>query len=300
MSGRAEIVALLRQRSRPYLFSNSVPPPIAAAGIAVLDLLESRRRAARAATREHARCSARRMAAEQFDILPGEHPIVPVMYGEARRPWQAAAQDARAGRLRDPVLLPGRPAGARRGFAPRCRPRTPTEDLERAVRAPSCQARVMERRAHRQPRWRAPADVAATAPRSRAQRGRLGIDTEFMSEGRYRALLCLTQVAVDDTQTAGWRSHDPDRRPRRHRCLAARASCSTTPRSRSCCTPAARTSRSCGAPGARDAGQHLRHADRGGLRRRERPIRLRQPDRRDARPTGRQDRQLHALGRAAR
>ena len=52
-SGRAEIVALLRQRSRPYLFSNSLAPPIAAASLAVLDLLELRRRAPRPAARQH-------------------------------------------------------------------------------------------------------------------------------------------------------------------------------------------------------------------------------------------------------
>jgi glycine C-acetyltransferase len=82
-SGRREIIDWLRQRSRPYLFSNSLPPAIAAVTLQVLELLgrsdEHRRRLwdNTAWFREH-------MRAQGFDILPGEHPIVPVMIGEAR------------------------------------------------------------------------------------------------------------------------------------------------------------------------------------------------------------------------
>jgi glycine C-acetyltransferase len=81
-SARAPIVELLRQRSRPYLFSNSVAPPLVAASLAVLDLLEGstelRDRLAantasfRAALNEHG-----------FHIVPGTHPIVPIMLGDA-------------------------------------------------------------------------------------------------------------------------------------------------------------------------------------------------------------------------
>jgi glycine C-acetyltransferase len=79
---RREIAALLRQRSRPYLFSNSLPPSIAAACLKVLELLaesdDSRRR-----LWEHTAFFRERMTSLGFRILPGEHPIVPVMIGDA-------------------------------------------------------------------------------------------------------------------------------------------------------------------------------------------------------------------------
>ncbi|MFN8169611.1 MAG: glycine C-acetyltransferase [Candidatus Nanopelagicales bacterium] len=83
VAARAEIVALLKQRARPYLFSNSVAPPIVAASLAVLDLLEG---SADLRGRVHAAAARFRagMAAAGFDLLPGEHPIVPVMFGDAR------------------------------------------------------------------------------------------------------------------------------------------------------------------------------------------------------------------------
>jgi len=82
-SGRKEIVGWLRQRSRPYLFSNSVAPAIAATSIAVLDLLENddslRRQLSENATYFRAG-----MSKAGFDLKPGEHPIIPVMLGDAR------------------------------------------------------------------------------------------------------------------------------------------------------------------------------------------------------------------------
>jgi glycine C-acetyltransferase len=82
VAARAEIVALLRQRSRPYLFSNSLAPVIAAASLTVLDLLESagdlRERLAANTARFRGR-----MTAAGFDVLPGDHPIAPVMIGDA-------------------------------------------------------------------------------------------------------------------------------------------------------------------------------------------------------------------------
>jgi glycine C-acetyltransferase len=81
-SGRKEIVELLRQRSRPYLFSNSVAPPIVAASLKVLDLVSIS-----AELREHLRSNTKffrsAMTNEGFTVLPGEHPIVPVMFGDA-------------------------------------------------------------------------------------------------------------------------------------------------------------------------------------------------------------------------
>ena len=82
-SGRKEIVGWLRQRSRPYLFSNSVAPMIAAASIAVLDLLE-RDNSLQQQLHENARYFRDKMTERGFDLKPGKHPIIPVMLGDAR------------------------------------------------------------------------------------------------------------------------------------------------------------------------------------------------------------------------
>ena len=82
-SGRREIVGWLRQRSRPYLFSNSIAPMIAAASIAVLDLLE-RDNSLQQQLHENARYFRDQMTARGFDLKPGEHPIIPVMLGDAK------------------------------------------------------------------------------------------------------------------------------------------------------------------------------------------------------------------------
>ncbi|MGH3187952.1 MAG: glycine C-acetyltransferase [Streptosporangiaceae bacterium] len=95
-SGRGEIIHLLRQRSRPYLFSNSVAPAVVGASLAVLDLLESGDDL-RARLRENTAWFRARMTELGFDILPGDHPIVPVMIGDA----------ARAARLADLLLARG-------------------------------------------------------------------------------------------------------------------------------------------------------------------------------------------------
>jgi glycine C-acetyltransferase len=88
-SGRREIIDLLRQRSRPYLFSNSVSPAVAGASLKVLDLLESGDDL-RARLRENTAWFRERMTGLGFDILPGDHPIVPVMIGDAARATQMA------------------------------------------------------------------------------------------------------------------------------------------------------------------------------------------------------------------
>jgi len=82
-SGRKEIVGWLRQRSRPYLFSNSVAPTIAAASITVFDLLE-RDSSLRERLHENAAYFRNKMTARGFDLKPGEHPIIPVMLGDAK------------------------------------------------------------------------------------------------------------------------------------------------------------------------------------------------------------------------
>ena len=82
-SGRGEIVALLRQRSRPYLFSNTLAPAIVSAALEVVSLLSTTEE-----PRERLRRNTRRfreaMTAAGFEIPDGEHPIVPVMLGDAR------------------------------------------------------------------------------------------------------------------------------------------------------------------------------------------------------------------------
>jgi glycine C-acetyltransferase len=82
-SGRKEIIAWLRQRSRPYLFSNSIPPFIAAGSLRVLDLLEADDQL-RSRLWQNASFFRERMTAAGFDLVPGEHPIIPVMLGDAR------------------------------------------------------------------------------------------------------------------------------------------------------------------------------------------------------------------------
>ncbi len=95
-SGRKEIIDLLRQRSRPYLFSNSVSPAVVGASLKVLDLLDSSDYL-RARLHENTTWFRQRMTDLGFDILPGDHPIVPVMIGDA----------ARASRLADLLLQKG-------------------------------------------------------------------------------------------------------------------------------------------------------------------------------------------------
>jgi glycine C-acetyltransferase len=81
-SGRQEIIDLLRQRSRPYLFSNSVAPVIAAASLVVLDLLDESDDL-RARLGQNTKFFREQMTGLGFDVLAGEHPIVPVMFGDA-------------------------------------------------------------------------------------------------------------------------------------------------------------------------------------------------------------------------
>jgi len=82
-SGHQEIIDLLRQRSRPYLFSNSVAPPIVAASIRALELL-SESTELRDRLEANTRFFREQIATLGFEILPGEHPIVPIMLGEAQ------------------------------------------------------------------------------------------------------------------------------------------------------------------------------------------------------------------------
>jgi glycine C-acetyltransferase len=82
ISGHREIIDLLRQRSRPYLFSNSIAPPIVAASLKVLDLV-SQSTDLRQRLQENTSYFRAEMTKAGFDLLPGNHPIVPVMFGDA-------------------------------------------------------------------------------------------------------------------------------------------------------------------------------------------------------------------------
>jgi glycine C-acetyltransferase len=81
-SGKAEVVELLRQRSRPYLFSNSLPPPIAAGALCALDLVQQGDHL-RMQLRANAVFFRDELTKLGFRLVPGEHPIIPVMLGEA-------------------------------------------------------------------------------------------------------------------------------------------------------------------------------------------------------------------------
>lgn len=100
-SGRREIIDLLRQRSRPYLFSNSLPPPLVTAGLKTLELLkdsqESKNR-----LEKNTRYFRERIVALGFTIKTGTHPIVPIMLGSAR-----LAQDMAARLLKRGVYVVG-------------------------------------------------------------------------------------------------------------------------------------------------------------------------------------------------
>lgn len=81
-SGKREIISWLRQRSRPYLFSNTLAPAIAVASIAVLDLLDSSHEL-RKRLQENSNYFREKMTTLGFDLVPGNHPIIPVMLGDA-------------------------------------------------------------------------------------------------------------------------------------------------------------------------------------------------------------------------
>ena len=100
-AGRGAIIELLRQRSRPYLFSNTVAPAIVSASIACLDML-SQTPGLRDRLAESTVYFRDKMTAAGFDISPGEHPIVPIMLGDAR-----LAQDMAAALLTEGIYVIG-------------------------------------------------------------------------------------------------------------------------------------------------------------------------------------------------
>ncbi|WP_293765041.1 glycine C-acetyltransferase [uncultured Aquitalea sp.] len=92
VSGRKPIIDLLRQRSRPYLFSNSLAPAIAAASLEVLKLIKQEGAELRARLKRNADIFRTEMSAAGFTLVPGQHPIIPVMLGDARLAGDMAAR----------------------------------------------------------------------------------------------------------------------------------------------------------------------------------------------------------------
>lgn len=112
-SGKKEIIDLLRQRSRPYLFSNSVAPPIVGASIAAIDLLESSTEL-RDKLMDNTRYFREKIAGIGLEVLPGEHPIVPVMFGDAHPAVKMAESLLEKGVYVIPFSFPVVPKGKAR------------------------------------------------------------------------------------------------------------------------------------------------------------------------------------------
>jgi glycine C-acetyltransferase len=133
VSGRKELVAMLRQRSRPYLFSNSVAPSIVAGSLKVLELIRSAGEL-RQRLRDNTTFFRRQMTDAGFDILPGDHPIVPVMVGDATRAARIAQVMLERGVYVVSFSYPVVPQGKAR-IRTQVSAAHSKADLERAVRA---------------------------------------------------------------------------------------------------------------------------------------------------------------------
>jgi glycine C-acetyltransferase len=112
-SGKKEIIELLRQRSRPYLFSNSVAPPIVAASIKAIDLLTGSTEL-RDKLMDNTRYFREKIQAIGLEVLPGEHPIVPVMFGDAKPAVKMAESLLEKGVYVIPFSFPVVPKGKAR------------------------------------------------------------------------------------------------------------------------------------------------------------------------------------------
>lgn len=135
VAARRDVVALLRQRSRPYLFSNALAPAVCGSALAAIEIADSdegaslRARLATNATRFRAGMSAR-----GFDLLPGEHPIIPVMLGDARLAQETAARLLDEGVFVTGFSFPVVPRGQARIRTQLCAAHTP-EQIDFAIDA---------------------------------------------------------------------------------------------------------------------------------------------------------------------
>ena len=127
------IVDLMRQRARPYLFSNALPPPIVAAGIKAIDMAEQGDDL-RARLFDNAKRFRAGMSAAGFRLLPGEHPIIPVMLGEAKLAQDMAAKLYDKGIYVTGFFFPVVPKGQARIRTQMSAAHSP-EDIDRAIAA---------------------------------------------------------------------------------------------------------------------------------------------------------------------
>ena len=132
-SGKKEMIDLLRQRSRPYLFSNSVAPPIVAASIAAIDNLMASTEL-RDRLMDNTKYFREKIASVGLEVLPGEHPIVPVMFGEAEPAVKMAEKMLEKGVYVIPFSFPVVPKGKARIRTQVSAAHT-KEDLDLAIKA---------------------------------------------------------------------------------------------------------------------------------------------------------------------
>jgi glycine C-acetyltransferase len=132
-AAKKEIVEILRQRSRPYLFSNTLAPTITAATLHVLDMIETSDHL-RKQLKDNSRYFREKMAALGFDLLPGEHPIIPVMLGDAKLAQDFAAKMLEHGVYVVGFFYPVVPQGKARIRTQMSAAHTRT-DLDRAIAA---------------------------------------------------------------------------------------------------------------------------------------------------------------------
>lgn len=130
-SGRKEIIDWLRQRSRPYLFSNSLAPAIAAASLKVLDLIESNQEL-RLKVHKNSQDFRKKMTTLGFNLIPGSHPIIPVMLGDAKLAQEFASKMLENGIYVVGFCYPVVPIGKSRIRTQMSAAHSP-EDIERAV-----------------------------------------------------------------------------------------------------------------------------------------------------------------------
>ncbi|WOJ94640.1 glycine C-acetyltransferase [Congregibacter variabilis] len=132
-AARAEVVDLLRQRSRPYLFSNTVAPPVVAGALRALELVESQPDL-RKRLEENSAYFRSALEAEGFELLPGDHPIIPVMLHDANRAAQMAAHIREQGVHVVAFSFPVVPKGQAR-IRTQMSAALTKEDLDRAIAA---------------------------------------------------------------------------------------------------------------------------------------------------------------------
>ncbi|MCH8172979.1 MAG: aminotransferase class I/II-fold pyridoxal phosphate-dependent enzyme, partial [Proteobacteria bacterium] len=132
-AAKREVIDMLRQRSRPYLFSNSLPPALVAGAIKALDLIKQGD-ALRKKLMDNAAYFRKGMEKAGFDLVPGNHPIIPVMLGEARVAQDMAAKLLERGIYVIGFFFPVVPRGKARIRAQMSAAHT-TEQLDQAITA---------------------------------------------------------------------------------------------------------------------------------------------------------------------